>query len=290
MNASYSDNRRMTMTEQPNERGERTPYRRVSKNRRVLRAHVISTRKLSPGIVGVTIGGPDLAHFEYLGADQAFRLFFPRAGQAELRVPPPTAKGWMVPYLRMPAAARPHVRFYTVRAFRQGSLELDLEVVAHGIGAPGSGWASQAGPGDEVGLYDEGAMYTPPSTGGWQLLVGDESAMPAILAILEQQRPTFEACAFIEVPEEADVRGFDPPDGCNIHWLPRNDPSAVPGRLALQALMASELPTTPPAYAYIAGEGSLVADARRFLVRERGVPKARVKFIGYWKHGRASRD
>lgn len=133
-------------------------------------------------MMGVTIDGPDLALFQYFGDDHAFRLFFPRSSHTELHLPAATAKGWMVPYTRMRSADRPHVRFYTVRAFRKETLELDIEFVAHGSDSPGSSWSLRAQPGDEVGIFDEGAMYAPPPANGWQLLVGDESALPAILA------------------------------------------------------------------------------------------------------------
>jgi NADPH-dependent ferric siderophore reductase len=278
------------MSEHPTQRAARSPYRRVSKNRRILRAHVINTRRLSPGMMGVTIGGPDLVDFQYFGDDHAFRLFFPRSSHTELHLPPATAKGWMVPYTRMRSADRPHVRFYTVRAFRKETLELDIEFVAHGSDSPGSGWALRAQPGDEVGIFDEGAMHVPPPANGWQLLVGDESALPAILAILEQQPPALHSHALIEVPTQADVRDSDVPNGSTIHWLPRNDESALPGRLALHTLEQFDFPATAPASTYVAGESGLVTSARRFLVRSKGLPKTTVKFVGYWKHGHSSRD
>ena len=268
----------------------RTPYRRVSKNRRILRASVISTRWVSPTIRAVTIGGPDLAHLTYFGDDQAFRLFFQRTAQRALRLPPVEARGWMVPYMRMTTADRPHVRFYTIRSFRQDALELDIEFVVHGSDAPGSGWALRARPGDEVGIFDEGAMYAPPQPGaGWQLLVGDESALPAIHAILEQHAD-LESHVVVEVPAPDDVRAVDLPTGSSVRWLPRRNPQTLPGDLALHALEAWDLPSAAPAATYVAGESRLVTAARRYLVRQRGVPKTAVKFVGYWRSGHASRD
>jgi NADPH-dependent ferric siderophore reductase len=238
----------------------------------------------------VTIGGADLAHFPYFGDDHAFRLFFARASQTALHLPPSEAKGWMVPYMRMPSAHRPHVRFYTVRSFRKHALELDIEFVVHGSGSPGSDWALRAQPGDDVGIFDEGAMYTPPPPGrGWQLLVGDESALPAILATVEQH-PDLESHVVMEVPTRGDVREIDLPAGSSIDWLPRDNPGLPPGGLALPALKNWGFPHTVPAATYVAGESGLVTGARRLLVRDRGLPKATVRFVGYWKSGQASRD
>ncbi|MNW69492.1 Siderophore-interacting protein [compost metagenome] len=61
----------------------------------------------------------------------------------------------------------------------------------------------------------------------------------------------------------------------------------VPGRLALDVLKRADLPSGD-VYAYVVGESSLVTGARRHLVNDRGVPKAHVDFIGYWRHGRAA--
>jgi NADPH-dependent ferric siderophore reductase len=212
------------MSEFPSPRTARTPYRRVSENRRILRATVVDAHPASSSMRCVTIGGPDLAHFRYFGDDHAFRLFFARPSHSELRLPPSEARGWMVPYLRMPSAGRPYVRFYTARSFRRNELEIDIEFVVHGSDAPGSGWALRARPGDGVGIFDEGAMYTPPLTGvGWQLLIGDESALPAILATLEQH-PDLESHAVVEVPTRDDVREVELPGGPSIRWLPRENP------------------------------------------------------------------
>ncbi|MET9456066.1 siderophore-interacting protein [Streptomyces canus] len=86
-------------------------------------------------------------------------------------------------------AGRPWVRLYTVRAFRPEVCEMDLQFVVYGDDAdagPASAFASQARPGEPVGLFPEGIGYLPTPTAQSQLLVGDESAVPALLSILEQ--------------------------------------------------------------------------------------------------------
>lgn len=45
--------------------------------------------------------------------------------------------------------------------------------------------------------------------------------------------------------------------------------------------------TGAPFYAWIAGEASLVRGLRRYLVREVGVDRRQVAFMGYWRAGRA---
>lgn len=263
------------------------PARQVSKERRMLTAEVVRAEQLSPSMRRITVAGPNLAQYDYLGADQIFRFFFKRPGQQQLRMPTWSNDGWLGQLMLMSSATRPQVRMYTARAFRRESMELDIEFVIHGDTAPASGWAVRAQPGEPVGFFDEGVTYLPPQT-GWQLLVGDESAMPALLSILENAPAELRAEVFLEVPLAEDVRDLSVPDGVHLHWLPREDEHAVPGRLALETLIHTELPPTNPSYSFLAGESGLATGARRFLVNERSVPKQDITFQGYWKHGKSS--
>ncbi len=74
-----------------------------------------------------------------------------------------------------------------------------------------------------------------------------------------------------------------------MRWLPRTDPHAVPGQLAPDTVRAAELPEGRP-HCFVAGENALPTGLRRFLVREHGVPKDDIAFIGYWRHGRSAMD
>ncbi|MZE78865.1 SIP domain-containing protein [Streptomyces sp. SID5475] len=274
--------------EQSSARASRRPLRYIAKNRRVLEATVRRTERVTPSMVKVTIWGPELAQFHALGGDQMFRLFFRRSGQSTLRLPAQGNGGWMRAYALMSGASRPYTRFYTVRAYRPEALEMDIEFVVHGDAAPASGWALRAEPGEQVGIYDEGATFLPRPVDGWQLLVGDESALPAILAILDGAPADMRAHVFLEVPHASDIRRVAVPDGVELHWLPREDDEAVPGKLALRTLTSTALPAQNPSEAFLAGESSLATGGRRYLVNERGMPKSAVRFLGYWKHGRAS--
>lgn len=263
------------------------PKRKSPGTRRLLRARVVRAERTSEHFVTVTLGGAELAGFEPMGADQWFRFFFRREGQDEVRLPTASTElGWMAQTMRMGQATRPWVRNYTVRAFRRDTLELDIEFVVHGDASPGSAFASRAEPGEEVGLLDEGVSYLPPE-GSRQLLVADESALPAALAILDGAPEDLVAKVLLEVPSSADIRKLDVPDGVDVHWLPRDGDDRYPGRLALETLATKELPAAPY-YAWIAGESGLATGARRLLNRERGVPKSDIAFLGYWRTGRSA--
>ena len=251
----------------------------------MVRARVVRTEQTTDNFVTVTVGGEELAGFEFMGLDQCTRILFARPGQDRLHLPHASADdGWVAEFRAMPEDRRPHVRNYTARRFDAEALEMDIEFVAHGDEGPASAWALGARPGDELGLLAEGIYYLPPEDADWHLLVGDESALPALLSILEQAPADLRGLAFLEVPSSADIREVTAPAGVEVRWLPRDEAHTTPGKLALEAVSGADLPEGRP-YCFVAGENGLPTGLRRFLVRDRGVAKEDVTFIGYWRAG-----
>ncbi|EYT81945.1 iron utilization protein [Streptomyces sp. Tu 6176] len=256
-------------------------------SRRMITLEVRRTARTTPHFVTVTLGGPQLEHLVPSGFDQAVRLFFPRAGQDTLTMPTLSSEAWMAQVLLLPKSRRPWVRNYTVRRVRPELAELDIEFALHGS-TPACAWALAARPGDPAGVFDMGLTYLPPPGTRRQLLVADESAVPAVLAILEDAPAALEADVYLEVPGSADIRtDLTAPAGARVHWLPRDGSTALPGRLALDAVSSAPLPDGP-FYTWVAGESGLATGLRRHLTRDRGVPRTRIAFQGYWRHGRSS--
>ncbi|MGF0312931.1 siderophore-interacting protein [Rhodococcus sp. IEGM1428] len=277
------------------------------------RLTVLESDRISPSFIRVTLGGDSLSNFRYMGYDHWFRLFLPQPGQDEPRIPSTTSMLWYAQYLAFSKDTKPVVRNYTISRYRaagQGTHgdgpELDVDFVVHGSGAggttqkdgsgaggpgghsgPASVWAQKAAPGDRVAILDEGRIYTHDGRSSWQLLVGDESAAPAILGILRSSREDVRVKAFIEVPTEADIQKQDVQAGVEIQWIVRPNDLAKPGEAALAAVQKAELPDGDP-YVYVAGEQGLATGLRRYLVNERSVPKSQICFTGYWKFGKAA--
>ncbi|MFC4498823.1 MULTISPECIES: siderophore-interacting protein [Streptomyces] len=269
------------------------PKVRSPETRRMITLEVSRTTRVTPGFATVTLSGRELEHLTPMGFDQAVRLFFPREGQDALRMPSFSNEAWMAELLLTPKARRPWVRNFTIRRARPEVGEVDIEFALHGDG-PASAWARRVRPGDPAGIFDMGVSYLPPAHAEWQLLVGDDSAVPAILAILEDAPASLVAEVYLEVPGPEDFRtDLTAPEGVRVHWLARtgeaNRSAAAPrpGRLALEAVRAS--PLRPGRfYTWVAGESGLATGLRRHLVHDRAVPKADIAFIGYWRHGRSS--
>ncbi|GAA4701028.1 NADPH-dependent ferric siderophore reductase, contains FAD-binding and SIP domains [Promicromonospora umidemergens] len=277
----------------------------------VVMADVVNTKRVTPNMMRVTLGGDELAQLTPVGYDQWFRLFLPRAGQDMLRLPTRTSGLWYAEYLTTPKARRPWVRNYTVRAARPDLNEIDVDFVlhagpddapgdtaehgpggasTHGSG-PGAGFAQAAEPGLRVGILDQGISYDPRHAHDWTLLVADESGLPAVAGICESLPEDARGIAVIEVPTAGDKQEFRAPSGVELRWVVRSDgdPHAVPGQAALAELRGLDLAGLgTEVYAFTVGESSLATGARRYLVNECGVPKAYVDFVGYWRHGRSA--
>ncbi|MFI0977190.1 siderophore-interacting protein [Streptomyces sp. NPDC021093] len=261
---------------------------RKPERREFLVAQVLARKQISPNFVRVTIGGPALSGFRPMGYDQWFRLFLPT--DKGLRLPKRTSGLWMAEYFLMPKDTRPVGRNYTVRHHRtEGTYgegpEIDIDFVLHedekgelGLAAK---WARDATPGDELGIFDEGITFLPPKAAQWRLLVGDETALPAIVGIIGSTTDTVRTEVYIEVGDPEDAQTVEPREGTTIHWVTR-DGGASPGDSVLAAVRAATLPDGP-GYAWAAGGQRLAAGVRRHLVTDRGFGKEAVTFTGYWR-------
>ncbi len=259
-------------------------FKDARKERGLWFAEVVRRTQVSPHMVRVTLTGENLDRLPQHGYDQWFRLFLPQEGrEADFsRVPERFSTAGYLKFLRTPADVRPVVRNYTVRAFRPEDRELDVDFVLHGDTGVAGRWSRQAEPGQRVAIVDQGRGFDPLPDAGTHLLVGDETALPAVLGILRDLPREARGLAVVEVPEMADAQPTEAPDGVEVCWLPRDDGHLAPGLLALDAVRAFVPDDPATVVAYVAGEQTLATEGRRHLVKV-GVPKSRIVFIGHWR-------
>ncbi|WP_240687026.1 siderophore-interacting protein [Amycolatopsis suaedae] len=254
--------------------------------------HVAAVRRLTPHMTRISFLSDDLRSFSPAGPDQYVKVFFPLPGQSRPTTPPPAdpdgVLSWYRTYLAMPDDVRPPMRTYTIRGQRPEDGQIDIDFVLHGDTGPASRWALQAQPGDEVAfLYPPHALYVP-SSPDWQLLVGDETAVPAIGAIIEELPPEVPVRALIEVDDADDEQLWDTRcKDLRVTWVHRA--GRPHGEAVLEALRELEFPEGEP-YAWLSGEAGMVKLARRHLVRERSVDKRAITFTGYWRVGQSEED
>lgn len=252
--------------------------RPVRRKRTVNRARVLRTGWLSDHLLRVVVGGGTLGSFpagEH--TDSYVKLLFPVPGVA---YPEP----FDIDAIRgeMPREAWPRMRTYTVRAFDPERLELSLDFVVHGDEGLAGPWAMNARPGDEVLFLGPGGGYAPDPDADWYLMVGDESALPAIAASLEALPAGVPARVFVEVPTQADELDLTTAADAEIAWLHR-DGGTVGGGL-VDAVRNLEFPPGR-VHAFVHGEAGFVKQLRRLLRIDRGVPMERLSISGYWRSG-----
>ncbi len=176
-------------------------------------------------------------------------------------------------------------RAYTIRRFSVDRATLEVDFVLHGDSGPASIWASRARIGDVVELGSPRGGFHAWSGARWRLLVGDETALPAIASILEAARKEdLPTQAIIEVPCMDDAQLLQAGARVDIRWLPRDLYGAAPG--AAMAACVSCLDFAPePGEVFCAGEAVAVRSVRAELSRR--APQARVDAKGYWRMGHA---
>lgn len=229
---------------------ERTPKRVI----------VTRTQRLSESLVRVVFTGDELAGFDPVHADSYVKLCFPDpAGDP---------------------ADRPRMRTYTVRSFEPETRELTLDFVVHGDAGLAGPWAAAAQPGDEALLLGPGGGYSPSAGADVHVLVGDESALPAIAVALERVPAQAAVRALVEVHGPGDE--IELARSRDVTWLHRGA-GAIGSRL-LDAVTNLSLPDGS-AHWFVHGEAGVVKALRRHLRVERGVPMDRLSISGYWRLG-----
>ncbi|HLU83233.1 MAG TPA: siderophore-interacting protein [Trueperaceae bacterium] len=285
---------------------------RSAKARQVITAVVSSRRRLSPSFARLTLVGGGLEQFEHKGFDQWFRLFLPHDGAGRMPVPVADVDAdFYQQFLSSPEEERTWMRYVTVRSFRPTAVrgpELDVDVVVHGqagarAAGPLSTWAQAAEPGDRVAIFDQGLIFRKELLGDELLLLGDETAVPAIAGILESLPAATSGRVWLEVPGADDFQELTAPLGMEVTWLARAD--ASPGSGLLAAFRArvtagasfgaghrASLGTDPDGldrsdpsehpYLYAAGETAMIKSLNQLLLDELRWPKGRMTTVGYW--------
>jgi NADPH-dependent ferric siderophore reductase len=175
-------------------------------------------------------------------------------------------------------------RHYTIRSIDRAARRIAFDFVLHGD-TPGANWARQAKPGDEIdALGPRGHVWLHPEA-DWHLFAGDETALPAISAMLEGLKPGDAATAIIEVESKAEEQKLATPANAHITWLYRQGPPKPGSKPLMEALAAVAIPGDRKVHAYLAGETSTVRAQRHGLIT-RGLSKEQISAEGYWRPGR----
>jgi NADPH-dependent ferric siderophore reductase len=229
------------------------------------------------------LAGASLWHLEVVSA----ALLTPRMRHIELTAP---SLGELVHQagqdlmLRIPSGDHTINRRYTIRSLDRERAVLAVDAVVHGDGE-GSRWLADAVPGDRLEAIGPRGKIGLATDVVWHLFAGDESALPAMLAMAESVPVGGRAIVLAEVADAGEEQTVLDA-AIEVRWLHRGDAEPGFSTILTDTLAALQLPDAP-GQVYLAGEMTAV-NAMRRTVLERGVPTERVSAKAYWSHGRAN--
>jgi NADPH-dependent ferric siderophore reductase len=238
---------------------------------------VIEVERLTPRMIRVVLGGEGLDGYTPTDwTDQYVNALFVPAG-APYTVP------FDVDAARQLAPEhRPVGRRYTIRRWDEATRRLTIDFVVHGdVGVAGR-WANHARPGDRLQIVGPSGGYAPDPEADGHLLVGDESAIPAIAASLERVPAGRPAQVVLVVDDAASHVDLACPGDLAVTWVHRDDSPAGGKDQLLRAVEAIDLPPGR-VQVFVHGEAGEVRAVRRHLLGDRGIPKAGASISPYWR-------
>ncbi|MFF8831206.1 SIP domain-containing protein [Streptomyces sp. NPDC015131] len=246
---------------------------------------VLRAENITPGMRRLTLGGDQLRAFSRDGLDlPALRTdgfddhvkFFFEDEEGRLVLPRQNVSS-----LDWPADGRPVAKDYTPVRFDPEAGEIDFDFVRH-EGGVASSWAERVKPGESAWIAGPKMSHSHPEGADWLLVVGDETALPAIGRWLAEMPEGTKARVFIEIGDDSHRQELPTRADAEITWLSREGAPAGTTDLLEQAVRAMDwLPGT--VFAWVAGEAVALKGIRRHLATERQVPREHTHITGYWR-------
>ena len=220
---------------------------------------VESITDITPGMRRIILRGDELADFISLAPDDHIKIFIPTAEGEERRD-------------------------YTPRRYDNAARSLTIDFALHEAG-PVTRWALGARPGDglEIG-GPRGSAVVSASVKRW-LLIGDETALPAIGRRIEESAAGTAITALAAVTGPLEEQLFETRAELDLRWAHRPLSEATDAAALLTLLSTVDI--QPETFVWIAAEAAVTRDIRNHLLTERRYPLSWMKASGYWVFGKA---
>ncbi|QGU07137.1 Vibriobactin utilization protein ViuB [Corynebacterium occultum] len=247
------------------------------KPRTATEATVTAVRRLTPDLVRISFDSPGIKGRELPFTDHYLKLLF---------VPEEADYSW--PYNlaeikeSLPRNLHPVTRTYTFRHVDTAAGTFEVDFVTHGDEGLAGPWAKHAKEGDVIAFLGPGGAWGPEDTYEHFVLVGDESAAPAIARALEELPAGATAAAYIEVADEHSHFEMPEAAGVELTWVHRD--GATHGHQLSEVVRGAGIPTQRTAW-FVHGVAEMLKEMRRFLFFDNEVAKEDVSISGYWRIG-----
>lgn len=245
---------------------EKRAIHRVNHEIKHRRLDVLRVTELTPRMRRITLGGPQLQGFTSVGSDDHVKLMFACSAEEQAALD-------NLDFSR--DGLRPTMREYTPRRIDLVAGELDIDFVLHGDG-PASTWAAQAEVGQVLNIAGPRASMVVPDIFDSYLLIGDETAIPAIARRLEELPATRKVLAVIEIEDAQEQQPLESQAQVEVIWVQRHQQDL------LEVVRELSLPEGQ-LYTWVALEKALTRKAKRLLIDEKGVNEDLIKAAAYWR-------
>ncbi|WP_103507372.1 siderophore-interacting protein [Streptomyces sp. SM13] len=252
------------------------------------RVTVRRVEEVTPRMRRVVLGGEDLAAFTRDGIDHPgfaapgfddhIKLILAADGNVRAALPAQLPHG-----IEWTPAEHRVTRDYTPRRVDLRTGELHLDFVVHGEGLA-EAWSASAREGDELWFVGPKSSLRLPERLDWILLIGDETALPAIGRFLDERPLDATAHVLVTVSDDSARQELALRDGDTVTWVRAEPGDSVALETAVRALPVP----AGEGYAWAAAESRALLPVRRYLQRERKLAKDRVNITGYWHREEAT--
>lgn len=229
----------------------------VQRNLRVLKTQLISFHMLR-----IWLTGPELKGFISQSPDDHIKLFFPTPDGA-----------W-------------ESRDYTPRFYDEKANILWIDFALHD-GGIATTWARQAKTDDILKIGGPKGSTIISHHFDWWLLVGDETAIPAISRRLEEMTESTKVMCVLSVRDATHELSFQTFANTRIFWTHRHNLSASDPTPLIHKLSMLDL-SSQNGFAWIAAEAKVARGVREFLREKHEFPLNKMKTSGYWVYGKTN--
>jgi NADPH-dependent ferric siderophore reductase len=242
--------------EAPAERHAITKVRREPVRRTLT---VTGVERVTPKMLRLTFASPELADFDSAAPDDHIKLFVPNAP---------------------PEGGKPCMRDYTPRSFDRERQILVIDFALHDAG-PATAWALTAKPGDQIQIGGPRGSQVVPDDFDWYLLIGDETALPAMGRRLEELRPDVPAITVAAVDDEGEAQAIRTDAAWTPIWICR-DQQGLDDAATLRRAVEGLTLLPGDGYVWIAAEAQVTKALRAYFTEERRHPPHWMRASGYW--------
>ena len=228
---------------------------------------VTDVERITPRMQRMSFHSLALGNFEALAPDDHIKLFIPISEPDNNGVDSVCARN------------------YTPRTFDAASATLNIDFALHEHG-PATSWALRTRPGDKLEIGGPRKSNVVADDFDWYLLIGDETALPAIGRRVEELRSGVPVTTVVVVETIQERQSFATSAVWTPIWISRQGQGL--GDDALIHLVLADYVLPPgDGYIWIAAEAGAARSIRTFVSETWDHPKEWTKSSGYWVRGRA---